>query len=123
MAFEGGRDGFAEKALRPVLAWSQNPSGWRSHRRHLFGVLPLLRKPAADLKRHGRLPGHAKALALELACRYSGPNQRETGRHFGNLSSMAACTARWRFREDQAQENPALQKTLAKLERMIRSED
>ncbi len=36
---------------------------------------------------------------------------------------MAVCMVRRRFREDQAQENPALQRTLAKLERTIRSED
>jgi len=32
LTFEGGPDGFAEKALRLVVAWSQNPFGWCSHR-------------------------------------------------------------------------------------------
>ncbi len=85
----------------------------------MSGVLPFLRKPEDDLKRHGRLPGHAKALALELACRYRGLNQREIDGHFGNLSSMAVCMARRRFRHDHAQENPALQESSAKLKRMI----
>lgn len=39
----GPPDGLSEKALRLAVAWSQNPSEWRSHRRH--GVLSLLRNP------------------------------------------------------------------------------
>ena len=45
LTFEGGPHGFADNALRLVVAWPQNPSGWRSHRRHLLGVLSLLRNP------------------------------------------------------------------------------
>jgi len=33
LTFEGGPDGFAEKAVCLVMAWPQNPSGWRSHER------------------------------------------------------------------------------------------
>ena len=46
-------------------------------------------------------------------------NQREIGRHYGNITSMAVCMARRRFREHQARDNPRLQKTLAKLEQNI----
>ena len=75
------------------------------------------------LKQHGRRAGEAKALALELACRHTGLNQREIGRHYGNITSMAVCMARRRFREHQARDNPTLQKTLAKLEQNIITED
>jgi len=75
------------------------------------------------LQHHGRRAGEAKALALELACRHTGLNQREIGRHYGNITSMAVCMARRRFREHQARDNPRLQKTLAKLEQDIITED
>jgi len=77
----------------------------------------------ADLRRHGRRAGEAKAVALELACRHTGLNQREIGSHYGDITSMAVCMARRRFREDQAGENPALQKMLAKLEQVIAGSD
>ena len=55
MPFEGGPDGFAEKALRLVVAWSQNPSGWRSHRRQLLGIRLLLRNPDTFSDRAGEV--------------------------------------------------------------------
>lgn len=74
---------------------------------------------AAVLRRHGGRAGEGKAVALELACRHTGLNQRQIGRHYGNITSMAVCMARRRFREDQAQQDPALQKRLARLEEEI----
>ena len=71
---------------------------------------------AAVLRRHGGRAGEAKAVALELACRHTGLNQRQIGRHYGKITSMAVCMARRRFREDQAQQDPALRKRLARLE-------
>ena len=38
LTLEVGPGGFAEKALRLVVAWWHNPSGWRSRRRQLVGV-------------------------------------------------------------------------------------
>ena len=77
---------------------------------------------AAILQQHGQRAGEAKAVALELACRHTGLNQRQIGRHYGNITSMAVCMARRRFREDQAQQHPALQKMLARLEEEILAE-
>ena len=80
-----------------------------------FGLDP------AELRRHGNRAGEPKALALELACRHSGLTQREIGWYFGNISSMAVCMSRRRFREGhEPQANQvALEKTLATLERAI----
>ena len=41
----GGPDGLAKRALCLVVACSQDPSGWRSHKRELHGSLLLLRNP------------------------------------------------------------------------------
>jgi REP-associated tyrosine transposase len=73
----------------------------------------------AVLRQHGRRAGEAKAVALELACRHTGLNQRQIGQHYGKITSMAVCMARRRFREDQAGQHPALQKRLARLEKKI----
>ncbi len=61
----------------------------------------------AVLQQHGRRAGEAKAVALELACRHTGLNQRQIGLHYGKITSMAVCMARRRFCEDQAQQYPA----------------
>ena len=77
---------------------------------------------AETLKCHGRRAGEAKALAMELACRHSGLNQRQIGRHYGKISSMAVCMSRRRFREDQVRDDPSLQKRLAELEQRVLTE-
>jgi hypothetical protein len=79
----------------------------------VYGIDP------AVLREHGRRAGEAKAVALELACRHSGLNQREIGRHYGQITSMAVCMARRRFREDQAEPDRALPERLARLEEEI----
>jgi hypothetical protein len=71
---------------------------------------------AAVLRQHGRRAGEAKAVALELACRHTDLNQRQIGRHFGNITSMAVSMARRRFREPQSRENASLRKRLQQLE-------
>ena len=55
----------------------------------------------------GSTAGEAKAVALELACRHAGLNQRQIGRHYGKITSLAVCMPRSRFRADQAQQYPA----------------
>lgn len=70
----------------------------------------------------GSTAAEAKAVALELAYRHTGLNQRQIGRHYGNITSMAVCMARRRFRKDQAERDPALQKRLARLEKEILAE-
>jgi REP element-mobilizing transposase RayT len=72
-----------------------------------------------DLQRHGRRAGEAKAFAMELACRFTGLNQRQIGEHYGNVTSMAVCMARRRFREDDHPEKDRLRRLLSKLERRI----
>ncbi len=76
----------------------------------------------ADLQSHGRRAGEGKAVALELACRHTGLNQRQIGRRYGGITSMAVCMARRRFREERAGENRALQRRLVKLERILLEE-
>ncbi len=36
---------FCGEDVAIVVSCSQNPSGWRSHKRHLLGLLVLLRNP------------------------------------------------------------------------------
>lgn len=54
-----------------------------------------------DLKTHGRRSGDAKFVAVELACRLTGMNQRAVGVHYGGITSAAVSTIRRKIREGQ----------------------
>lgn len=50
------------------------------------------------LKAHGHRAGEAKVMAVELAVRLSGLNQREIGRHYGGIGSSAVAMIRRKAR-------------------------
>ncbi len=52
-----------------------------------------------DLSEHGHRVGTAKFVAVELACRLTGMNQRAVGSHYGGISSAAVSTIRRKVRE------------------------
>ena len=54
---------------------------------------------AGELRRHGRSAGDAKAVAVELAARWSGRTQREVGAHYGGISGQAVHMTRRRLKD------------------------
>lgn len=54
------------------------------------------------LQRHGSSAGIAKAVAIELAARWSGESLRAIGRHYGGITGQAVAMVRKRFRENHA---------------------
>ncbi|HOW96203.1 MAG TPA: transposase [Kiritimatiellia bacterium] len=67
---------------------------------------------AGTLKRHGRSAGEAKAVAVELASRWSGRTQREIGAHYGGISGQAVHMIRRRL-IDKKIDWPKLEEALA----------
>jgi len=57
----------------------------------------------AQLKRHGRATGEAKAVAVELACRLTGERQRAVGQWYGAIGSSGVAKIRARLRAEEAQ--------------------
>ena len=52
---------------------------------------------AQQLRRHGNAAGEAKAVAVELAARWSGKTQREIGAYYGGISGQAVYMLRKRL--------------------------
>lgn len=79
----------------------------------VFGIKPDL------LKRHGRAAGHAKLVAVEMACRYGGLSQRDVGKRYG-VSGMGVTHQRRRLR-DHLRGTRSLRERLERVERNIRN--
>ena len=54
---------------------------------------------ARQLRKHGRSAGEAKAVAVELAARWSGMTQREIGAYYGGISGQAVYMMRQRLKK------------------------
>jgi REP element-mobilizing transposase RayT len=78
-----------------------------------FGVQP------AELRRHGRHAGEAKAVAMELACRLTELNQRQIGTHYGGITSMAVCMSRRRFRETADPKYANVRRRCGEIQRLL----
>jgi anti-sigma28 factor (negative regulator of flagellin synthesis) len=68
-----------------------------------------------DLPEHGRRVGTAKYVAVELACRLTGMNQRAVGSHYGGISSAAVSTIRRKIREGKYDVAPVVEELLAQI--------
>lgn len=55
----------------------------------------------ATLREHGKRAGLAKAVAVELAVRWSGKTLRAVGQHYGGISSQAVAMIRQRIRRTE----------------------
>jgi REP element-mobilizing transposase RayT len=64
-------------------------------------VCAALGGKGGDLRMHGSRAGKAKQVALELACCLSGLTQRQIGKYYGGITSMAVCMARRKVRQDK----------------------
>lgn len=69
-----------------------------------------------QLKAHGHVAGKAKVMALELAVRLSGLNQREIGKRYGGIGSSAVAMARRKLTQDET-ERRRLERLLRRLDR------
>jgi hypothetical protein len=65
-----------------------------------------------QLRKHGRSAGEAKAVAVELAARWSGLTQREIGAHYGGISGQAVYMVRQRLKKDREINWSRLEKAL-----------
>ena len=66
-----------------------------------------------ELYQHGRSAGEAKAVAVELASRWSGETQRAIGAHYGGITGQAVLLIRKRLRKNQKIDWATLEKFLA----------
>ena len=64
----------------------------------------------AELRKHGRSAGEAKAVAVELAARRSGRTQREIGAHYGGISGQAVHMICRRLMDNKKIDWPELEK-------------
>jgi REP element-mobilizing transposase RayT len=68
-----------------------------------------------DLQTHGHHAGEAKVVAVELACRLAGLNQRAIGRHYGRISSSAVCAVHRKVRRGEHAVGPVVEAMLRQL--------
>jgi len=71
-----------------------------------------------SLHRHGRSTGIAKALAVDLCCRFSGKTQRDVARHFGYKTDAGVTNLR-RMLERTLSEDAELDRLWLKLKRHL----
>ena len=65
---------------------------------------------ARQLRKRGRAAGKAKAVAVELAARWSGMTQREIGARYGEISGQAVYMMRQRLKKNREINWPELEK-------------
>ncbi len=69
---------------------------------------------AGQLRKHGRSAGGAKAVAVELATRWSGLTQREIGAYYGGISGQAVYMMRQRLKNNSRINWSELESTFSK---------
>ena len=118
MAREELRSKEMEQALTGDIIWPEDEmasiENVEKAVKESFGV------SGADLRRHGRRAGSAKAVAVDLCCRLTGRSQREVARYFGYRSESAAGKQR-RLVLDRLVEDDGLARRMARIETAVRN--